>query len=323
LRNQRGERGLSERELVRWIRGQLRYDKRVVQIGPGDDTALVAGPSRRTLVAIDTIAEGVDFTIGRGSDARRIAEATPEEIGRKALAVNLSDIAAMGGIPAWCMASVTLREGLGAAFARGLTRGLLHLADKYECPLVGGDVTGWRGGVVVTVAIGGTAAGRRAITRSGARPGDVVVVTGALGGSILGKHLAFTPRVAEGIWLARHGSPSAMIDISDGLGVDAAHIADESGVAIQIDEAAIPVSAAARELARLDGKTALCHAIADGEDFELLFTMSNKAAAKAARWPFKTRLTVIGRVARGRGVTLLRTDGRKERIDAEGYQHFG
>ncbi len=309
------DKDMPERALIGWIRSRVSLDARKVPIGPGDDMALVAGPSKQTLVAIDTIAEGVDFVIG---------QARAEAIGRKALAVNLSDIAAMGALPTWCMASVALREGLGGDFAKRLASGLIKLARKYDCPLVGGDVTGWAGGVVVTVAIGGVPAGKKPVRRNGARPGDVVFVTGSLGGSILGKHLTFEPRIAEGAWLARNASPSAMIDISDGLGVDAAHIADESGVGILLDAARIPVSAAARRLAKSSGGTPLDHAARDGEDFELLFTArERKAGDIESRWPFKTRLTAIGKVRRGRHVLLETGAAEKVRIDTEGYEHLG
>jgi len=357
------KRDMAERELIKWMRRRIRVDSKTVPIGPGDDAALVVMPSRRELVTIDTIAEGVDFVLpdtrekgpallrrgdplpcpsphwrgddkgGRAQALTRRAEfgrsdgvrpARAREIGRKAILVNLSDIAAMGGAPSWCVVAAALRRGLGAEFAKGLYLGLEEAAEEYGCPLVGGDVTGWNDGVVVTVAMGGVLAGRRAITRGGARPGDVVCVTGALGGSILGKHLRFEPRLAEGAWLARHHAPTAMIDISDGLGVDSAHIGEESGVCIEIDEARIPVSAAAKRLARRDGKTALHHAIADGEDFELLFTVGRREAARAAKeWPFKTPVSEIGRVCKGRGVALLRADGARERIDVEGYEHLG
>jgi len=306
---------MTERELIGWLKRRIRVDKSAAPIGPGDDMALVAASAKRILVAIDTIAEGVDFTL---------EDSSAEEIGRKALAVNLSDVAAMGGAPAWCVASVALRKGLGADFAKGIAEGLLRLSRKYKCPLVGGDVTGWKDGVVVTVAIGATPTGLKPITRAGARAGDAVCVTGTLGGSILGKHLRFEPRVAEGAWLAKYARVTSMIDISDGLGVDAAHIAEESGAGIVIDEERIPISAAAKRLAKQDRKTALCHAIGDGEDFELLFTLGQRDAERVMRaWAFRTRVTVIGRVIKGRGVVLSRADGRKERIDAEGYEHLG
>ncbi len=310
-----GKRDIGERAFIDWMRRRMRFDPKRVLIGPGDDAALFAAPTRRMLLAIDTIAEGVDFVI---------SEVAPRLIGRKALAVNLSDLAAMGGRPLWCMASVNLRRGLGAAFSKGLYLGIERLAREASCPLVGGDITAWDGGVVATVAIGGSLAGKRAITRGGARPGDVLCVTGTLGGSILGKHLKFTPRLEEGAWLAKHMPPTAMIDISDGLGVDAAHLARESGVAIEIDARRIPVSAAARRLSARDGVAPLRHALHDGEDFELLFTIG---AAKAARLlderPWRTRVSVIGRVADGHGVWLVHDDGKRERIDSEGYEHRG
>lgn len=314
LSKRKSNADLAEREYIAWIRRHTHLDGRLVPIGPGDDCALVALPSRRLLAKVDTIAEGVDFTLDT---------ATPEQIGRKALAINLSDIAAMGGRPVFCLASVTLRPGLGADFQKGLWRGLSQLSERFSCPLVGGDITGWKGGVVLTVMVCGTPVAKRAVTRDGARPGDVVLVTGALGGSILGHHLDFVPRLAEGAWLAKRCAPTAMLDISDGLGVDAAHIAAESGVAIEIDARRVPISAAARRLAKKDGVAPLRHAVHDGEDFELLFTMPAARAARAmAEKPFRTKITVIGRVTAGRGVWLVGADGERERIDAEGYEHL-
>lgn len=305
--------GVSERKLLSWIRGRTRLDPRSVPIGPGDDAAFVKHSGAGILLAVDTIAEGVDFTLDT---------ATPREIGRKALAINLSDLAAMGGTPSWCMASVNLSRTLPQAFARGLYAGLEKLCSTSGCPLVGGDVTVWNGKVVVTVAIGGAPAGRRPVGRGGAKPGDLVLVTGTLGGSILGKHLRFTPRTLEGAWLARHAVPSAMIDVSDGLGVDAAHIAAESGVAIEIDAGEVPISAAARKLAGRDGRSALWHAVGDGEDFELLFTLPERLVAKViAEKPFKTKISIVGKVARGRGVWLSQSGRKRRRIDAEGYEH--
>lgn len=323
LANIRQNADLSERELIRWIRRSLALAPAspstapgaTVLIGPGDDAALLDLPSRRLIAKVDTIAEGVDFTLDT---------ATPALVGRKAVAINLSDIAAMGGRPVFCLASAILRPGLGAAFQKALSRGLITTAARFGCPLVGGDITGWKGGVALTVMACGVPAGKRAITRAGARPGDVVLVTGALGGSILGHHLKFTPRLAEAAFMAREFPPSAMIDISDGLGVDSGHIAAESGVAIEIDARRIPISPAARRLARSDGRSALYHAVADGEDFELLFTMPPARARRLMeRWPFaRTRLTAIGAVAPGGGVYLRDADGHRTRIDTLGYEHL-
>ncbi|MCD6405487.1 MAG: thiamine-monophosphate kinase [Planctomycetes bacterium] len=314
MSKRRKDTGFSERRLLDWIRKRSPAAGEVVQIGPGDDAALVKLPSSRLLVAIDTIAEGVDFDL---------AEATAAAVGRKALAINLSDMAAMGASGLFCLASVNLRDDLPGRFARGLYSGMEAMAAKFGCPIVGGDVTGWPGGIVVTVAIAGVPEGKRAVTRAGARPGEKVFVTGTLGGSILGKHLRFTPRVAEGTWLARHCAPTAMIDISDGLGVDAGDIARESGVSLVLGAAGIPISRAARRLGAADGKTALAHAVGDGEDFELLFTLPAARADKCVdEWPFRTKLSEIGTVQKGKGVRLHHRDARVEGIDTEGYEHL-
>jgi len=305
----------SERRLIDWIRCRGQTASANVEIGPGDDTALVRMGSERLLMTVDTIAEGVDFTL---------PTASPRQIGRKALAINLSDIAAMGGRPSFCVASVALTRGIEETFARELYKGLRRAADRYGCPLVGGDVTTWDGGVVVTVAAGGVLAGKKAVRRNGARPGDLVLVTGTLGGSILGGHLRFTPRLAEGAWLAEMFPPTAMIDISDGLGVDSGHLAEESGCAISIEARGVPVSTAARRLAGESGKSALEHAVGDGEDFELLLTLPAAMAARCIEaWSFRTRLSVIGKVSKGAGVRLVHNDGSEERIDTKGYQHIG
>lgn len=305
--------GFSERELVSWIRKRSKENAPFVKTGPGDDAAVVSVASGDLLFAIDTVAEGVDFTLETASGF---------QIGRKAVAVNLSDMAAMGARGLFCLASVNLRRGLPSRFAKGLYRGIESLCGKFECPLVGGDVTTWEGGVVATVAIGGKAAGARAIERGGAAVGDRLFVTGSLGGSILGKHLKFTPRVEEAAWLAKNCTPTAMIDISDGLGVDAAHIAAESGVGFAIDAERIPVSRASRRLARSRDKSALGRAVSDGEDFELLFTLGAEKAQKCAEsWPFETKLTQIGSADTGEGVRLIHKDNTVERIDTEGYEH--
>jgi len=305
---------LTEAELVGWIRNHTKVDPALVPVGPGDDAAVVKASGRRLVVTVDTIAEGVDF---------EIPAAAAREVGRKAVAVNLSDLAAMGAVPICCVASAVLRAGLGAGFAKDLYQGMRSIAAKFDCPVTGGDLTGWSGGVVVTVTAIGKPAGAAVVTRSGARPGDMVLVTGTLGGSICGKHLKFTPRVAEGVWLARNFAPTAMIDISDGLGVDAAHIAAESGCRVVIDAAAVPISAAARRLAGGGPGAAMDRAVGDGEDFELLLAMPAARAQKCmAEWPFRTRLTRVGEVLEGRGAVLRHGDGREERIDSEGYQHF-
>lgn len=305
---------MTEAQLIDWIRKRTKPDPHKVPLGPGDDAAVVTASRRQVVVTVDTIAEGVDFTLD---------SMTPRQVGRKAVAINLSDLAAMGAEPLCCVASAVLTGGLGADFARGLYEGMERIAEKFSCPLVGGDLTRWSGGVVITVTALGMPAGERAITRANARPGDRLFVTGSLGGSLERKHYSFTPRLEEAAWLARNFPPNAMIDISDGLGIDAGHIGAESGCRIVIDAARVPVSSAARRMARSGGKDALARAVSDGEDFELLLALSDREAGECLkRWPFRRKLSVIGELLEGEGVILKHADGREEGIDSEGYQHF-
>ncbi len=303
-----------EAELLRWIAARTRLDPARFPIGPGDDAALVNAPQRRLVVTVDTIAEGVDF---------KLESATAHQVGRKAVAVCLSDLAAMGAEPLCLVASAVLTRGLGGSFVKGLYKGMESAAARFDCPLVGGDLTSWAGDVVITVTALGTPVAAKAVTRSGARAGDAVFVTGSLGGSIRGKHLRFVPRLAESAWLVERFAPTAMIDISDGLGVDAGHIASESGCRICIEAARVPVSRAAHQMAAEGGACALTRAVGDGEDFELLFTLPTIKADKCIRcWPFKTRLSLVGEAVEGEGAVLRHADGKEEPIDSEGYQHF-
>lgn len=160
--------------------------------------------------------------------------------------------------------------------------------------------------------------------RSGARPGDALFVTGTLGGSLLGRHLCFTPRVREARRLAQTIRLHAMIDLSDGLSTDLAHLCEESGVAAEVEARAVPISRDARQLARKDGRPALEHALNDGEDFELLFAVGPEDGERlVAKNPLGgIRLTRIGRVTENRETTLVRTDGRREPLEPRGWEHF-
>src|ERR671930_2792736 len=194
-------------------------DARVL-IGPGDDTAAVRlTPGVPTLVTTDMLLEGSCF---------RLAEAGPRLVGRKAMAVNLSDIAAMAGRPVAAVVSIGLPRRGGRALAEELYRGLREVADAFDTALVGGDTNSWNGPLVISVTLLGEATAKGPVRRSGARPGDWLLVTGPLGGSIRGKHLTFTPRVHEALGLHAHADLHAMIDISDGLAADVNHLCEES-----------------------------------------------------------------------------------------------
>ena len=301
--------------LIDWIRRRAGGDTAAVPIGPGDDMARVVLGETDCLITTDTLLEGTHFSL---------SEATPRQVGYKAMAVSLSDCAAMAAEPVAAVAWTGLPASADMAFAEDLCRGLLEAAERFACPLVGGDVTSWTGRLVIGTSIIARAAGVEPVRRSGARAGDALFVTGRLGGSLLGRHLAFVPRVAEARTLARAVTLHAMIDLSDGLSTDLGHVCRESGVAAEVHAAAVPVSPDAQRLAERDGRSALAHALSDGEDFELLFAVGADDAARLERErPLgETPLTRIGRVVEGRGVTLIEPDGARRELAPRGYEHF-
>lgn len=254
----------SEFSFISWLRSQTPGSPRVL-VGPGDDTAVLAPSTRQQLVTVDMLMDGTDFWIG---------EVGARAAGRKAMAVNLSDIAAMAGIPTAAVVSVALPKVGGRELAEELYRGLREVADAFGVPIVGGDTNSWDGPLVISVTLLGEATERGPVLRSGAKPGDWLLVTGPLGGSIRGKHLAFTPRVKEALELHAVADLHAMIDISDGLAADLNHILEESRCGAVLVAESIPISRDAVELSHTSGKTALEHALGDGEDFELVLAVS-------------------------------------------------
>lgn len=304
----RGEFGLIE-ELARL----LPPGEGVVR-GIGDDAAVVAGRNRKThlLIATDTIAENVHFR--RSSGGRRV--------GRKALAVNLSDIAAMGGRPLWAVVNLGLPEGISVRYCREIYRGMARLAEEFSLSVVGGDTFRSPVGIVISVTVVGEAEKSRCVLRSGARPGDVVCLTGRLGDPPREKHLDFTPRVREARWLVESTPPSAMIDISDGLFADLAHICRASGVGAVIGEASLPVLDAVRRR----GTAAVLRTAGKGEEFELLACLSPGAAEKLCpgmKSALGTPLTPIGRIVADPGrLEVIDRRGAARRFPSIGYRHF-
>ena len=237
------------------------------------------------------------------------------------MAAALSDIAAMGGRALGAVVAVSFPKKVGMRAARELHRGVLEVSAKYDVPLVGGNVASWQGPLAVTVSVVGVPAGRKPVLRSGARVGDTVLVTGELGGSLLGRHFRFEPRLPEGEWLGRWGRVHALIDLSDGLATDLGHILQESRCGAVVEAMKVPVSAAARRLSRKTGRPPLEHALTDGEDYELCLVVPEAAVAGLLRrWPFATCLTVIGRILK-RGYWLQQPDGKRERLTLGGYEH--
>jgi len=274
---------------------------------------VIAPPRSGSLVVtIDTIVEGVDFDL---------ASTRAASVGHKALACNLSDIAAMGCRPVAATISVAAPPRVTQEVLRRVFRGMSRLADRFGVDLVGGDYSASPRDFVISVALYGETAGLRPLRRSGARVGDAILVTGALGGSILGRHLRFTPRVEEGLLLNRHYRIRSMIDVSDGLSIDLHRLSRASGVGAVIDADRIPISGAARRLARTTGRTALEHALGDGEDFELLFTAAPREAERiVGDGRLRVPVSIIGRVTR-RGCLLRDDAGRERPLAPAGWEH--
>jgi thiamine-monophosphate kinase len=295
---------------IDWVRRQTPVDPRV-PIGPGDDAAAVAlTAGTPCLVTTDMLLEGTHF---------RLADASPRLVGRKAMAVNLSDIAAMAGRPLAAVVSVGLPRMHGRALAEELYQGIREVADAFETALVGGDTNSWNGPLVIAITLLGEPTGSGPVRRSGARPGDWLLVTGPLGGSILGKHLTFTPRVREALQLQQAAPLHAMIDISDGLAADLAHIAEESSCGALLRTADIPISDDAGRMK--DTLSPLDHALGDGEDFELLLAVSPEDGRRllAGQPATGIRLVHVGEcVEQG---LWLESDGKRTPLTAKGWIH--
>ncbi len=302
--------------LIDWIRSQTQAPGETLILGPGDDACLLnVGPDARVALTTDMLLEGTHFDL---------EAVTPAEVGWKSIGAGLSDIAAMGMQPLTCVVAVGLSEPYEKTFAEELYRGMKTLADTFGVSIAGGDVTSWdESRTIVCVTVLGKCAGSEPVLRSGAESDDVIVVTGELGGSRLGRHVRFIPRVTEAMAIAREFSPHAMIDISDGLSSDLAHICVESGVGALVEESRIPISAYAGEASNRDGRPALDHALNDGEDFELLFTMTEADAKRLiVGAPFETRLTVVGRIIEGDELLIRSAEGEERTLEPEGYEHL-
>lgn len=286
-----------------------------VRVGIGDDCAVLnVDGGQDLLVTTDTLVEDVHFVR---------AGLSPDDLGWKALAVSISDVAAMGGRAQEAVVAASFPPSAAEDFADGVLRGLVACAERYGVALVGGDTTGSKGPVVITTTVLGRVPRGRAVLRSGARPGDAVAVTGALGGSLLGRHLRVTPRQEEALTLVQGDGVHAMIDLSDGLSSDLFHVLRASGVGAEIDAARVPLHDDARRAARADGRTALTHALDDGEDFELLvFLDAGRAQDVEASGLVGTPFTVIGRVVEAPGAWLIGADGGRTPLQQRGYDHF-
>lgn len=303
-----------EAEFIDWLRNRLSTGHEI-GLGPGDDAAIVrmAGTGE-CVVTTDLLTDGVDFDL-RATDPRRI--------GRKSLAVNLSDLAAMAAKPVAAFVSLALPRTGALELAKELYEGLLPLADSYGLSVAGGDTNTWPGALVISVTAIGRLTQHGPLFRSGARPDDHILVTGSLGGSLLGHHLDFEPRVREALYLKEHYPLSAGMDISDGLTLDLSRLVRESACGAVLDLDKVPISPAAYRLSDDHGeRSPLEHALSDGEDFELLIVAPPDAADEIVkRQPLDVPITPIGRVCEKPGLWRLLADGQHEPLEPRGYEH--
>ncbi len=289
--NARSLAQLGEKGLLRLLTS--RWPKRAgfLRTGVGDDCAVLRVAGRDLLFKTDVVVESAHF----------LPRTPPRLIGRKALARALSDIAAMGGTPLAAVVTLGLPAGESPQRLADIYRGLEATARKFRVALVGGETTR-AAQLFLNIALLGECRDGAPVLRSGAKAGDLIYVTGRLGGTQARRHLAFTPRMEEGRWLARHGLATAMMDLSDGLGADLPRLGEASGLGYAIDSDAIPRRRGADIHAALH----------DGEDYELLFTVApGRAAWLKKKWPFATPLHCMGIMRKGLSTAL-----------AHGFDHF-
>jgi thiamine-monophosphate kinase len=293
-----------EFDFIHWIRSRQSVGG-IVSLAAGDDLAIVDWPQNDLLlVGVDQVLDGVHFDSAKHS---------PELIGRKVMNRNLSDCAAMACLPAAALVSVALPQAMSLEYARQLYTGIQQAGETFGCPIIGGETGTWEGRLAVVVTILGRSAGIEPIRRAGARAGDGVYVTGPLGGSIHGRHMTFTPRVELARKLAQQAPPNrptAMIDLSDGVSRDLAHICAESGVGAVIDADSVPVHPDAMQIAPQEPGSGLHHALHDGEDYELLFTCPGRPVEG----------TRIGTITAERGI-FLQMGTMRVVLEPGGWEH--
>ncbi len=326
---------MNEFDLIRRLTAGLAKNDGVV-VGPGDDCAVldVGIPGWWLLMKTDAVVEGIHFE----------RDADPQKVGHKALARCLSDVAAMSGVPLSAVVTLGLPANPDTQRLERIYQGMEQTARAFDVTIVGGETTRSPGQFFISVSLVGRVEPGRCVLRSTAQVGDAVFVTGELGGSILGRHLEFQPRLVEARWLTEQFQIHSMIDLSDGLGGDLRHILHASGVGAELLAEAIPVSKPSKQLARtrssisapgpneaaadgvtVSARTALSGALGDGEDYELLFTLGSKdAVALLDRWKSRfpdTPLSCVGKVVVQEGVRIRGKKGVQS-LKLHGYDHF-
>ena len=300
-----------EDEITAWFAANSGLSARDFPIGIGDDMAQIQWGDEAVFVTTDMLLDGVHFDL---------QTATLEQVGYKAMAVSLSDCAAMATIPVAAVVSVALPAGFGVEQLKRLHAGIVGAGKRFACALVGGDITRWRdrSPFAISVAMLSRKAGNEPLRRAGAKVGNRICVTGSLGGADLGRHLSFEPRVAEAMEIAQTAKVNSMIDISDGLSTDLSRICRQSRVGALLEAERIPISKDAMKKAE-----PLASALNDGEDFELLFTLSEENCRRLLDdWDRPVPITEIGTVTQGPEIQIKMPDGQISILEPGGYDHL-
>lgn len=299
-----------EQSFLAYLRGRTRHLPQV-ELGIGDDAAVLANHGRPTIACTDQIIDGVDFLAGQHSLC---------DIGYKAMAVNLSDIAAMGAVADSALVTLALPSENATQIAGDVYEGILQAAEQFGVAIAGGDLSTYEGPLSISIALLGHVPSGDAWRRDGALEGDVILASGAFGGSLLGRHLRPTPRIELATEIRNLASVHAAIDVSDGLSLDLDRMCAKSGVGVELNVDAIPVHPDAKTMSQSSGRTPFEHAWSDGEDFELLLAVSPDDAEKLCGASLPVSLSVIGSVV-GRTGLWKRGDRGFIRLPPQGYVH--
>ncbi|MCL2760053.1 MAG: thiamine-phosphate kinase [Desulfuromonadales bacterium] len=321
---------IGEFGLIQMIAKNIRPNS-LVTLGIGDDCAITKSASGTvTLTTTDMLVENVHFDL-KWSD--------PETLGQKSLAVNISDIASMGGIPKYALLSLAIPETLSVEFIQNFINGFQKQAAQFDVILIGGDTCSSKNGLIINIALIGEQKPEYIVKRKGAIPGDLICVTGTVGdsaaglellkkgereGELIKRHLLPEPRVNIGRQAAEAGIVTAMIDISDGTAADLGHIMEASNVGAEIDLPSLPISDSLKSLDGKLQKNIFDYALSGGEDYELLMTINPRHIKRIMDIADNLAIpvTIIGKIKEGKELKLLKEDGSQYRLTSKGYDHF-
>lgn len=306
-----------EKQFVKWLVEKYHVRGGDAAVGVGDDSAVIDLPSTQIVVSTDSISDGTHFDVNKHS---------LEEIGHKSLAVSLSDIAAMGARPLFATVNFTCPSTFGLSEVQRLFDAIWQTGQQFDVSIVGGDTNRWDGKLVVSSTVFGTGfpgmAGKY-WAMSGGRPGDQILVSGELGGSILGKHVAFTPRVELAKRIASRYVITAATDITDSLALDLAALAEQSDCGFRVSREKIPTTDDAQQLAMASSRSPGYHALYDGEDFELILCAELSIAEKMLADPaLDVRLTRIGELTQDQSFLIKESESADfVPLEIKGFEH--